>query len=293
MAAPTGFAEADAISLEDGVIATWSFAGAKVTRLGEVKLSDPAPESAFPGDHALVGDWSDREHFFVRVPPRTVMMVTAKGITPVTVPPESAFTAPRPAIDDENLEEGGGVMEGRQFGMVVQTGRVYWSECAWGFPYDGWQCEVYVTAELWPDPEMTTDNAGVRVRSWGWPGEKVSGFRTKELDEGRILGCTPPAGTAYKQTQLRGKEEDGERVHTAEWVSAKPPRLLVVWGTPGYADLIPERWALHDGCLEKPLVQGESVEAGPAGLWLGDDTVYEGAAALGKITGDVRFRPPA
>jgi hypothetical protein len=288
--APAGFAEADAVSIVGGEIVTWSFAGGKVSRLGAVKLADLDPDDY--GSY-LRGDWADREHFFVSVPTRTVLRVTAKGITPVTVPPEAAFQSPRPNVgdEDENLSEGG-LMEGDRFGLVVTAGAAYWSECPWGFPYDGWQCEVHVTAELWPDADVVTDGTGVRPRRWPWAGAKAPGFHLKELDEARVLGCTPPPGTKQKQTQLRGKEDDGEHVHTTEWVSASPPRLLVVWGTPGYADLVPSRWALHDGCLEKPLVKGETAEAGPNGIWIGDETVYRGADALGPIDGYVRLRPP-
>lgn len=130
-------------------------------------------------------------------------------------------------------------MLGSDTGLVVTDGEAWWSECPWGYPYDGWQCEVYVSARLWP--EAATRGDRIAARGWTWPGAKASGFRTKELDEGRVLSCTPPAGTAYKQTQLRGKEEDGEMVHTVEWVSASPPRLHVVWGSPGMDDRLQGR----------------------------------------------------
>jgi len=288
--APAGFAEADAISIDGGEIITWSFAGGKVTRLGATKLGDPDPED---WNAALDGDWGDRDHFFVHIPPRAVMQVTAAGITPITVPPESAFKTPRPKVEDDDGLTEGGVMEARDNGLVVtELDGVWWSECPWGFPYDGWQCEVYVSAKLWPDAKAAAQGVSMLPRRWSWPGAKVPGFRIKELDEGRILGCSPPSGTAYKQTQLMGKEDEGEHVYTVEWVSAKPPRMLLVWGTPGYADLVPSRWELHDGCMEKPLLQGESAEAGPPGYWLGDDTIYKGADALGPIKGYVKFRPP-
>ncbi len=286
--APEGFAEADAVSLDRGELITWSFADNKVTKLGSLKL---ATGDADDPTAALGGDWADREHFFVHVPPRTVLQVTAAGVTPIPVPPESAFTTPRPEVDDDEGLTEGGPMEGDRYGLVVVEDAVFWSECPWGYPYDGWQCEVHVTARLWPTAVTFSDGAGVRPRRWRWPGAKVSGFRTKELDESRELGCTPPAGTAYKQTRLRSDVDDLERVHTTEWVSTSPPRLLVIWGSPGYDDLVPTRWALHDGCREQPLVQGETAEPGPGGLWLGDDTIYRGATPLGPIEGYVRFRP--
>ena len=68
--------------------------------------------------------------------------------------------------------------------------------------------------------------------------------------------------------------------------------MLLIWGTPGFADLMPSRWELHDGCKEQPMLQGESAAAGPSRYWLGDSTIYKGADALGPITGYVKFRPP-
>jgi hypothetical protein len=287
MAAPAGFAEADAITIEGGDVITWSFAGGTVKELGRVTLAKVDPED---WTAALDGDWADRDHFFVHVPPRDVLMVTAGGITPVTVPPEAAFKSPRPKVDDEDGLSEGGVMDGPGFGLVVTAGEAWWSECPWGFPYDGWQCEVYASARLWPT--TGTSSARIDPRAYDWAGAKVSGFRTKELDDGRELGCTPPAGTKYKQTKLVGKSEDGEMVYATEWVAASPPRLLLVWGSPGYADLVPTRWELRDGCLEKPLLQGEWATPGPAPYWLGDTTIYQGGDALGPIAGHVRFRPP-
>lgn len=287
--APAGFAEADAVSFDGGELVTWSFSAGKVTRLGSAKLGDVDAED---WSAALDGDWADRDHFFLHIPPRTVLQVTATAITPVTVPPESAFQAPRPKVDDDDGLTEGGVMERSNTGLVVTDGEVWWSECPWGFPYDGWQCEVYVSAKLWPDAKAAEVGVSMVPRQWPWPGAKAPGFRLKEIDEGRILGCSPPAGTAYKQTKLGGNEEDGEMVHTVEWVSAKPPRLLLIWGSPGLADLVPNRWELHDGCMEKPILAGESAEAGPPGVWLGDETIYQGADALGPIKGDVKFRPP-
>ncbi|HUQ08507.1 MAG TPA: hypothetical protein VM261_38715 [Kofleriaceae bacterium] len=290
IAAPAGFAEADAITIDGGDVVTWSFAGGKVAELGRATLAKVDPEDYMA---ALDGDWADRDHFFVHVPPRDVFVVTAAGITPVTVPPESAFKAPRPKVDDDEGLNEGGVMDGRDTGLVVtKDHEAWWSECPWGFPYDGWQCEIYVSARLWPTAKTMTDQTGVGPRSFDWAGAKVSGFRTKELDEGRELGCTPPAGTRYKQTRLGGKSEDGEMVYATEWVSASPPRLLLIWGSPGYADLVPTRWELHDGCLEKPVLHGEWATPGPAPYWLGDTTIYKGGDALGPITGNVRFRPP-
>lgn len=286
--APTGFAEADAITIDGGELVTWSFAGGKATRLGSIKLASPDPED-YTG--SLRGDWADRDHFFVLIPPRTVKHVSAQGVVDVTVPPESEFKVPKPAVDNSDDLSEGGVMERTDTGLVVGGGEAWWSECPWGFPYDGWQCEVYVSSRLWPTPKSTTEKTGVAPRRWDWTKAPIKGWKLKELDEGRMLGCNPPPGTKQRQTKLEGQEEE-ERVYAAEWVSSDPARLLLIWGTPGYADLVPMRWELHDGCLEKTVGKGEDATPGPAPYWLGDGVLYHGADNLGPIPGDVRFRPP-
>jgi hypothetical protein len=286
-AAPSGFAEADAIVFDAGELSTWSFAGGKATKLGAVTLVEGVDAEAY--GPILRGDWADHDHFFVTVAPRAVFHISAAGMVPVTVPPESAFKAPRPKVDnDADLAEGG-EMEG--MGLVVGGGEAWWEECPWGFPYDGFQCEVFVSARLWPSATTKTDNTGATPRRWDWSRAPIKGWRLKELDDGHELGCTPPAGTKQKQTQL-ASDDESEMVYAAEWVSPMPPRLLVIWGQYGLADLIPSRWELHDGCLENVLEKGQDVEPGPRGFWVGDGVMHQNAKVLGPIPGQILFRPP-
>jgi hypothetical protein len=286
-APPAGFAEADAIVLHGGELSTWSFAGGKATKLGAVTLIEGVDDEEF--GPPLHGDWADRDHFFVELAPRTVLHVSAASIEAVVVPPESAFKAPRPTIENNDDLSEGGVMD--QGGLVVGGGEAWWEECPWGFPYDGWQCEVYASARLWPSPTTKTDDRSITAHRWDWSHAPIKGWITKELDDGRKLGCTPPAATKQKPTQLAGQDEE-DRVYAAEWVSPMPPRLLVIWGSPGYADLVPTHWELHDGCHVEALEKGQYAEPGPSGYWFADGIMHQRANPLGPVPGNVFFRPP-
>lgn len=302
--APADLGRSDLVTVDDGSVTGWAIGGGKIEKLGTVTLAKVDPEDYMA---QLRGEWIDREHLAVLIPPRDVVVISPGKIARVKVPPASAFKTPRPETpDDDGLEEGG-VMEGSNTGLVVGGGAAWWSECPWGFPYDGWQCEVYTKAKLWPAAGKV-ETGQVEADRWDWVAQEPKGYRLKDIDDGRVLGCTPPAGTKQKQTQLKGFEEDSETVVERHWVSASPPRLLVVWGTPGMDDSVPSRWTLHDGCLERPLAQGTWVEAGPAGLWLGHEAadpraedvktrpvLRRGAEVIGELPdrGSVRFRPPA
>ncbi len=303
-APPTRFATADLVALDGGELTAYSVAGGRLAALGSSKLAAPDSDDDFAG--SLSGDWGDRDHFFVHLPPRTVLGVTATAITAVTVPGPSTFKTPRPKTEDDDGLTEGGVLERIGAGLVITDGAAWWAECPWGFPYDGWQCEVWVTARLWPTAEVVSNGDAVVARTWSWPSATASGFRTKLIDDDRELACTPPAGTRPKQTVFSGSESDGEHIYAHHWVSVAPPRLLIVYGSPGLADLVPSRWTLHDGCREQPLAQGTEIEPGPGGLWLAWESpdpkadeiitrqvVRRGSDIVGDLDGLVRFRPPA
>lgn len=304
-AAPADFGRADLVTISDGSVTGWTIGAGKVEKLGSVTLAKVDPED-YMGQ--LLGDWIDRDHLAVLIPPRDVVVISAAKIERVRVPPGSEFKTPRPTTEDDDGLEEGGVMEGANTGLVVGGGAAWWSECPWGYPYDGWQCEVYTKAKLWPGGGGKVETGDVQGDSWDWPTGEPKGYKLKDIDDGRVLGCTPPPGTKQKQTQLKGFEEDSEMVAGKYWVSTSPARLLVVWGTPGMDDLHPSRWTLHDGCLERPLAQGTYVEAGPAGLWIGHEAadpraedvktravLRRGGEVIGELPdgGLVRFRPPA
>ena len=303
-APPDGFATADLIGIRGGELFAYAIADGKVVETGKTKLAEVDPEdyTAQP-----VGQWADRDHFFVHIPPRTVVVVTAGAIASIAVPEAAKFKTPRPETeDDEGLEEGG-VMEGVNSGLVVTDGAAWWSECPWGYPYDGWQCEVYVNAELWPAQELVPGGGPLSPREWSWVEVKPAGFAVAVAEDSSTATCTPPKG-AGKKVVLVGDADNGEKVVSAHWVSASPPRLLVVYGQEGMDDLVPSSWAFHDGCKATPLVQGTEVEPGPSDLWIAwesDDPRAEevvtrpvlrrGATVIGELPQDVRlfFRPAA
>lgn len=302
-APPADLGRADLVTLHDGTVTAYAIDGGKLVELGHSALATVDAEDYTA---QLSGDWADHDHLFVLIPARDVLMITADAITRVPVLPPDAFKTPRPKVDDdENLTEGG-VMEGAGDGLVLGEGAAWWVECPWGFPYDGWQCEVVRKAQLWPTAAATAEDGLVGHRAWDWADVKVSGFRTKEVDDGHGLACTPPA-SAHQKTAVFRSDVDGEQLFASHWLSASPPRLLVIYGQFGLADLYPSRWELHDGCAPTPLVQGVSVEPGPAGLWLAGEAtdpgsdgavarwvLRRGADVLGELpTDDVMFRPPA
>ncbi len=303
-ASPKDLARADLVALGTGTVTGWAIDGGKLVELSSVELAKVDPED-YQG--AIDGAWADHDHFIVHVPPRDVVVVTADRMTRIAVPPETAFKAPRPTTpNDDGLIEGG-VIEDEGYGLVVASGAAWWVECPWGFPYDGWQCEAWTRAKLWLVDKPVVEAGSVTADAWAWPTIEVSGFRTKELDDGQALGCMPPPGTRQKQSQLRGSVEDGEMISSHHWVSASPPRLLVVYGTPGMYGPMASSWALHDGCLPKPLAVGTRVEPGPDGLWVAWESdnlkakplvtrqvLRRGAEVIGEMPhSDVRFRPPA
>lgn len=65
-----GFADAELVTLGDGVVTTYALRGDAVVRLGEVRLAPPIvwPEEFDPGfvAYPLIGDWADRDHLVVR-----------------------------------------------------------------------------------------------------------------------------------------------------------------------------------------------------------------------------------
>lgn len=296
-AAPADLARADLVTLREGTVTGYAIVDGALVALGATELATVDPDD-YPAH--LRGDWADREHLFVRVAEREVVMITPTAITRVAVPPPTAFAAPRPKTDDDEGLTEGGVMERSATGLVVADGAAWWVECPWGFPYDGWQCEVWRRAQLWPQPQAAAEADSVDATAWTWPAVTVSGYRTKDLDGGR-LRCTPP-GARPRPTEFAG-DDSQEEVYGHHWVSAAPPRLLVIYGQFGLADLVPSRWTLHDGCRPTPLAAGTSVEPGPRGLWLTDEPsadevphqrLRRGAEVVGELPNvDVRFRPPA
>ncbi len=277
------FATADLVTFEGKDIVAFSLAGGRVTRVGS---------TAFPTD-VVGGDWVDRDRLVVELDGRHVVQVTAAGVSTIEVPPSTAFARPSPQPEATDL------VPGEADGLIIASDdSAWWSECTWGYPYDGFQCARHVSARLWPPGGdwAESDDQPMAPSEYPWPTAVPAGYRTTAV--GAKLECESPSG----HTELGPNGEGDEQLHSFHWVSTSPPRLVVVYGRFGYKDLLPERWTLHDGCTEKPIEHGLAIAPGPDGLWtstkpVGDDAVKRevrrGAALIGELPGSGRahFRP--
>jgi hypothetical protein len=302
-APPAGFATADLVTMRGGELATWSAADGKLTKLGSVALAD-IPEAdlaeAMAASSIGKGNWGDRDHLFLTLAgEREVVMVTATAITRVSIPPAKDFETAKPADPQDDIKQaspnGVGIdSEGLQ---INDKGEVYWSQCAWGRGYDGYICDAWVHAQLWPATKRSEGPGKITPRSWSWS-KTPTGF-TASIKK-QTLSCNGPSG---KSTIRPGTPSDTDELFDdVQWVSTQPPRMLVTYGHPGLADVIPERWTLHDGCKAAPLATGATAEPGPDGFWIGvatsEDssgpaTLYRGAQTLGPLPDHARvmFRP--
>ncbi len=288
-APPVGFATSDLVTLVGGELTAWAITDGKLVKAGSATIAkladaDIAEASAVWG--LGNGGWVDRDHLFVTIGHGQVVMVTAQAITRVAVPPASAFTAPKPADPEGDMQPGVG-SELSPHGLVITAGEAYWSECAWGQPYDGFQCSTWVHARLWPTAAIDRREAPIAARSWPWSAAPA-GYTAKVT--GRAVACTGPKSKSRIPAGTGADDPDGgEEIESTQWVSADPPRLLVSYGHAGLADVIPERWTLHEGCIVAPLASGLTATPGPSGLWLGvtsEDrgaTLYRGARIIGEL----------
>jgi hypothetical protein len=281
------FARADLVAFDGGDVVGYAVTDA-IVEVGRLRVADAA---AVP--FGLSGDWADHDDLIVKSDDASVVHITAAGMTALRVPPESEFAAPKPATDG-SME----LVPSRSSRLVVAPGAAYWSRCAWGIPVDGFQCDLYVHAELWPTPgiqqptEEPISPAGIK-----WNRPVPAGFHT-EVNE-RALRCRPPAGA---EVELAGTAA-GERILGDHWVSVSPPRLLVEYGVFGLADLLPSSWSLYEACGPATLASGTSVVPGSHGLWASeppepDDTasrtvIWRGDKRIGvlPLCNKFRFRP--
>jgi hypothetical protein len=268
----TPFERAELALFEHGDVSLYGFENDQVTKLATYHVAD--------GDYGQLG-WADREHLFASIE-RIVVMIDLHGVTPVVVPEDATLTAPKPKLDD--VVEGGGIGN-----LVVAEGAAWWSRCAWGYPYDGFQCTTYVHAQLWPGRDRAVDTAPP-IELPVWTDTIPAGYRIDNAD--KTFRCTQPNGTA---TTL-SSDDDNDRAMFSHWVSADPPRLLLIYGQAGYSDLIPSRWTLHAGCAATPVARGVSTQLGRNGLWLATDeskrvSIWRRGKLIGELPGDtVAFR---
>ena len=271
-----GFDRADLVVMHDGRVVAYA-AGEKLLELGSLAVGKP-------GDY-VEGEWADHGHLFAVAADRDVVMITRDALVHLPVPPPDKLVAPKPEKYDEGLEAGGGDGE-----LAVARGRALWSRCAWGYPYDGFQCEVWVHAELWPEPGIRDESARLQPQAWRWPDAAPPSYTASKGDH--AVTCHAPGAA---KVVIEASDED--LVGDAVWVSTAPPQLLVTYGRLGLNDLVVTSWTLHDGCAAQPIAHGRTADPGPGELWLATDEdqhreLRRGARVLGRLDdGRVAFRP--
>ncbi len=278
------FDRVDLVTLKDGEVTGYSTTGKTLDRLGSLTVAEAKDVMFFDGR------WADRDNLFVEFGDATITHVTAARVDRIEVPDASKLVAPKPtSTDGMDLAEGIGSW------AVVAWSELWWSHCAWGFSADGFQCALYVHAQLWPTAKTVASKDPITPADAGDWGKDVApaGFKLAKIDRG--VQCDPPGGT---QLTIAGDPDHNEEIFATHWISTTPPRLLVVFGSPGYMDLLPTRWSLYAGCAGDPIERGDSVAPG-YGLWratvkAGDNTtitIRRGADVLGTVKGEVAFRP--
>lgn len=279
------FDRVDLVTLNDGEVTGYSTAGKTLDRLGSLTVAEAKDVMFFDGR------WADRDNLFVESGGEAITHLTAAHVDRIEVPDASTLVATKPTSTD-----GMELVAGIGGGAVVAPSELWWSHCAWGFPADGFQCERYVHTQLWPTAKTVVSRDLITPADEGDWGKDVApaGFKLAKIDRG--VRCDPPSGTPLT---VAGDPDQNEEIFATHWISTAPPRLLVVFGSPGYADLLPTRWSLYAGCAGDPIERGETVAPGWHGLWratvkAGDNvtiTIRRGAEVLGELKGAVAFRP--
>lgn len=279
---PAGFASSDVVTMSGGELSTWKLVSDRLVNTGRVVLVDEP-------DAGGNGEWADRDHLFIEIGEKRVVMVTAHAITFVQLPLDSTFEIPKPPALS-NVARGAGVDMNT---LAVTDGEAYWSHCAWGEPFGAFFCRSWVHARLWPAPGILRDQPQLPTRSWRWAAVPA-GYATTTAP--LAVSCSGPQGT----TVIAADPDDPYvKVAEVEWVSSKPPRLLIKWGDDGPLHVAAWRWTLHDGCNSVPIATGDQATPGPRGLWVGTErekpsTIHRGADAIGEVPelSSVWFRPP-
>lgn len=296
------FDRVDVVVVRDGKLVAYAL-GAGPTELARLDIpSDGAP--------FVSGAWGDRDHLFLRAGERRVVQLSRHGVVDVAIPPRARFATPRPDTDNaKDLVEGGPVDEG---GLIVTDRGAFWAECPWGFPADGFQCEGWRLAQLWPTPSkvVAQPTLPAHVEHFAFPDAAPAGAALEQERDGLV--CTlggpstridptvvdPEAPAAPDDAAPTWQLHADSAVLGAHWLSAQPPRLLVRWGSPGYDSLVEYAWTMHDGCRPAPIDKGDFARPGPAPFWLDDSKrieVRRGTERIMTVPAEstVFFRPRA
>jgi hypothetical protein len=260
---PAGFATADVVVLSAGTLTSYALANDKLQATGSVKLFEVAEGDE--GESRMMGlgrgDFADRDHLFITIGRRDVVMVTATGITEVPVPSEDNFKTPKPTPQADAGDTSGTGYQPNT-GLVITPTSAWWVACPWGLAADGFQCDEYVSAQLWPTAKLQRNKAPIESRAFAWT-DTLAGYTLKR--DPKAVTCEH----GQTSVKLAADVDPDEQIHDAHWVSTNPPRLLVVYGHPGYASLVPDRWTLHAGCAQQSVATGSWAAPGPAGWWIG------------------------
>jgi hypothetical protein len=283
-APPAGFATAELVAISGGDLTTYATVDGKLqptgtTSLAKIERGDPSLLAYFS---LGAGGWADHDHLFVVTGTREVAMVTARAISEVPIPSEDRFKGPDNTVG----------AFGRDTGLIVADGDAWWVTCR---AVDGFPCEHYIKARLWPSVRIETDSTPVAPRTDRWVDATPSGF-TVTANGTKSVDCLEQG----KTVALKADADATEEIESTHWVSASPPRLLVIYGHPGYtSSLVVDRWTLHAGCAEKPVATGSVVTVGPDGIWVARDgegdterqIVYRGGVELGTLPADATIYP--
>jgi len=287
-AAPAGFATANLVALYGGELTAYTLVGGTLKATGTTTLVKVAKGDE---DEVLMlgighGAWADRDHLFVTIGKREVVMVTATEITEVSIPNEDTFKTPKPPPGPDGIELDAGDPTGSGdipfTGLIVTRGEAWWAACPWGLAVDGFHCRNYVNARLWPTAKVTVDAPPLTPIKSSWP-SSIPGYTVKTIDP-KSITCESLPG---KKVTITADYDPTQEIESVHWVSTSPPRLLVKYGHADLADIVPDSFTLHDGCTQAPLVTGGHAVPGPGGWWIStigaDQVVYRFSEHVGQF----------
>jgi hypothetical protein len=282
--APDGFASCDVALLDSrGVLSTWKLAGGRAEQLGKVEIGKPIDLSCGdcpPFARPMKAEWADREHLFVSPDREHVFMITGDGIEQLPVPDVSKVAAPKP---DGAQETGLLGNTYTQIDLVVKDGEAWWSRCPWSWPNDGGACAGWVNVRVWPSSKTLREDQSIDT-SHAWREQAPPSYN---IDGD---ACIAPDGTRSTIVHPTGESWEYEELYGAKWLSASPPRLLVLWGPHSEFDSPPaNRWQLRDGCANV-IAEGSTPRPAAADTWLSSEhdaiVIHRGASELGRVPAD-------
>ena len=256
------------VALADGDLAAYAIAGDKLTELGRVHRVPATGVSDEPDWGSTLVWWLDRDHLLVGGR-SDASLFTPAGQIVLAVPADAVFESiARPKAED-NLE----LTRGDESLLLHAGGQVFRVHCAWGYAVDGFQCIAYGRVRIWPpDPS-------VRVEAWdpdSTPDDPPPAHWTDAAPAFALdtTGDTAPTCQDGGRTvALASPADPAAQFYELHWLPTQPAALIVEYGVPGMAALLPTGFAVFDRCTDKPILAGTGYHLFSDGLWLSDDTV--------------------